>query len=331
MFVTVLICTWNRSRLLEQTLQQMTSLRAPSNGDWELLVVNNNCTDETESVLERFMGRLPLRHLLEPKQGKAYALNLGLREARGELIVFTDDDVLVDPNWLVELCSAADRWPEASFFAGRVDPWFEIPPSPALAKALDAVADGFCGIDLGSNERYLTVDESPKGANMACRRKSIESLFFDPQFCPSGNIKLFGEETVFCNQIRSNGGRGLWVPGAILKHYVPAERLGFRYLKSFYYGLGQCYVRLGKLADGPRIAGVPRWLLRNYCEALGRRALSLISPSKVYRIRTMTDLWRLQGMINESRTQFRFQADQGASEAEASVRGVKQPVHGDIQ
>lgn len=301
MQVSVIICTWNRWRLLEQTLQQMTALRAPSASDWELLVVNNNCTDDTDAVLERFGGRLPLRPLFEQKQGHSNARNCGLRAAQGDLIVYTDDDVLVEPSWLAELCAAAERWPEAAFFAGRVNPWFEKSPPPALAQVLEAVSEGFCGIDLGPEERYLSAPESPKGANMAFRRQAIASLQFDPELGIKGSIETRGDETSFCEQITKAGGRGVWVPRAVLKHFVPADRIGLSYIKRFCIGLGQTYVRRGELADGSRIAGVPRWLLRRYCEALAKRALSVVSLSSAFRYRTMTDLWRLQGMIQESR------------------------------
>ena len=69
MKVTVAICTWNRASLLDQTLTQMHQLRVPSNVEWELLIVNNNCTDDTDAVIARHHGVLPLRRLFESKPG----------------------------------------------------------------------------------------------------------------------------------------------------------------------------------------------------------------------------------------------------------------------
>lgn len=301
MDISVIICTWNRADLLSQTLAQMEQLRTLPKTSWELLVVNNNCTDDTEAVLDRFTDRLPLRRLFESKQGHSNARNRGLAEAQGELIVYTDDDVLVDADWLVELRAAAERWPDAAYFAGRVDPWFEKSPPPELSQALEAVAEGFCGINLGAQEHYLNEDESPKGANMAFRRSWVASLRFNPDLGLKGKVETRGDETAFCEQIIEAGGRGVWVPRAVLKHYVPAERIQLDYIKRFCIGLGQTFVRRSELADGARIAGVPRWLLRRYGTALAKRLLSLVSPNRVYRYRTMTDLWRLRGMIQEAR------------------------------
>src|SRR5512143_830758 len=99
--LTVAICTWNRSALLEQTLERMTRLVAPSGCTWELLVINNNSTDATESVIARFEARLPIRGVFETQPGLSNARNRAVREAGGEYVLFTDDDVLVDPDWLV--------------------------------------------------------------------------------------------------------------------------------------------------------------------------------------------------------------------------------------
>ena len=100
MRVTIAICTWNRCDLLRQTLERMTGLMQPPGTEWELLVVNNNCTDGTDQVLSGFEGRLPLRRVFESRPGQSNARNAAVGAARGEFILWTDDDVLVDPNWL---------------------------------------------------------------------------------------------------------------------------------------------------------------------------------------------------------------------------------------
>ena len=107
MDVTVAICTWNRARLLDTTLARMCSLRIPAGIRWELLVVDNNCTDETPAVIERYASRLPIRRLVEERQGTSFAKNCVLSQAEGELLVWTDDDVLVDENWLAAYLEAA--------------------------------------------------------------------------------------------------------------------------------------------------------------------------------------------------------------------------------
>jgi glycosyltransferase involved in cell wall biosynthesis len=84
------------SRLLDKTFERMRELRAPTGVEWELLVVNNNCTDETDAVIERHRPHLPLTRLFEPKQGLSNARNSAIEHARGRFLVWTDDDVLVN-------------------------------------------------------------------------------------------------------------------------------------------------------------------------------------------------------------------------------------------
>ena len=97
---TIAICTWNRAERLTQTLTRLLDLKIPEGVSWQLLVVDNNSTDHTQEVLRRFEGQLPLSHHFEPRQGKSHALNRGVRHATGRWILWTDDDVLVPPDWL---------------------------------------------------------------------------------------------------------------------------------------------------------------------------------------------------------------------------------------
>jgi glycosyltransferase involved in cell wall biosynthesis len=71
--ITIAVCTWNRARLLEQTLHSFTQLQIPTGLAWEVVVINNNSPDGTAAVLESFVGKLPLRHFLETQQGTASA------------------------------------------------------------------------------------------------------------------------------------------------------------------------------------------------------------------------------------------------------------------
>ena len=75
MIVTVAICTWNRAKLLDRTLTQMHQLRIPADVEWELLIVNNNCTDETDPIIARHETALPIRRLFEPNPGLSNARN----------------------------------------------------------------------------------------------------------------------------------------------------------------------------------------------------------------------------------------------------------------
>ncbi len=180
--VTVAICTWNRAELLDQTLTRMHTLRIPADLEWELLVVNNNCSDNTDAVIAIHQGVLPVRRVFETKPGLSNARNCAAAAARGDLIVWTDDDVLVDEGWLTAVVGAARRYPHAAAFGGPIEPWFPVRPDPDYLVAFASLRDGFCGLDHDLPEGILPADRLIFGANMAFRRtvhlgSSIRHIF----------------------------------------------------------------------------------------------------------------------------------------------------------
>src|ERR1041384_8686802 len=105
MKITVVVCTYNRCESLPKTLESLMTLTVPEAIPWEILVVDNNSKDATREVVKEFCRRAPdrARHLFESQQGLSNARNAGIREARGEILAFTDDDVTVRPHWLPSL------------------------------------------------------------------------------------------------------------------------------------------------------------------------------------------------------------------------------------
>ena len=108
MQLTVILCTYNRCKSLAKALDSLAGSILSDAVEWEVLVVDNNSSDQTEAVVEEFRRQYPgrFRFLFEPHQGKSYALNAGIREARGNILAFVDDDVTVEPMWLQNLTSA---------------------------------------------------------------------------------------------------------------------------------------------------------------------------------------------------------------------------------
>ena len=122
MFVTITIQTYNNARVLEQALESLAELRCPDDVDYEILVVDNNSSDETAAVIEQYRTLLEprFRSVFEPRQGLSYARNRAIAEARGEIVAFLDDDALVDPDWLAGHVEAYREDEEAVAVGGRV-------------------------------------------------------------------------------------------------------------------------------------------------------------------------------------------------------------------
>ena len=208
MFVTVAICTWNRAALLDQTLTAMHNLVIPEGMQWELLVVNNNCTDDTDNVIARHAAMLPIRGLHEPTPGKSHALNCAIGSARGKLIIWTDDDVLVDPEWISAYSQAADSYRDVSFFGGQVLPWFEGCPPQWLQEHWRQVECAFAVRDLGDESIPFSPRVVPVGANFAVRTEVQRQYLYNPDLGYRPGSRMAGEETTLVRQMLADGLQG---------------------------------------------------------------------------------------------------------------------------
>src|SRR5712692_10838040 len=108
MKISVIVCTFNRCATLAKALESLAASTLERSVDWEVLVVDNNSSDQTREVVEHFRNHDPSRftYLFEPQPGKSHALNAAIRHAKGEILAFMDDDVTVEPNWLQNLTAA---------------------------------------------------------------------------------------------------------------------------------------------------------------------------------------------------------------------------------
>lgn len=238
MKVSVVICTWNRARLLDRTLQSLTGLNIPAGADWEVLVVDNNCTDDTNIVVNRYSDRLPVKTLHEPEQGHANARNRAISNAGGQLILWTDDDVRPGPSWLDEYVRAARKFPDAAFFGGPIRPEFEDTPPPWLSSTWTRVSNAYAVRDLGTETFELDERRVPYGANFAVRTAVQCRYPFDPHAGNRGTTIRGGDETVVLRTMLADGHTGRWVPDAIVHHYIPRGRQTSRYLRRYFHSQG---------------------------------------------------------------------------------------------
>lgn len=240
---TVAICTWNRAPLLTRVLEQLTRVRQTP-GEWEVLVVNNKSTDDTERVLDAFAGRLPLRRAFEPSPGLSHARNTAVSHATGDYIVWTDDDALIDVGWLAAYDRAAARHPEAAVFGGPVRPRFEGTPPRWLSSSLQEIGAAYAARDLGGEPFELEVGgELPFGANFVIRAREQRRFPYDPSLGRRLAGGALGEETAVIRAILGAGGTGWWVPDATVEHWIPKERQTISYLRSYYALQGKTFHR----------------------------------------------------------------------------------------
>lgn len=274
---TVLIPTYNRAKLLDETLQSLRELRVRADRTWNAIVVDNNSSDETRAVVERHARDfpVPLRYLFEARQGRSSALNAGLGAADGALVAMTDDDVRVDAAWLEAACAALLDNPDPSiaYAGGPVSPIWEADPPPWLDLTRGDLW-GTIAIQDHGGEAFIYDDKRkvPLGANMAARRSLFDriGMFRADLGRSSGKVVMGQEVPELLTRARSAGLRGIYVPAMHVRHHIPARRLDRTYFRRWWYGKGVSRSALEQsrpvtelgvdLSVTPHLLRVPRYM-----------------------------------------------------------------------
>jgi GT2 family glycosyltransferase len=264
---SVVIATAGRPRPLAACL---TSLAADApTGLREVLVVDNApsgpLTAQTRRVAERSGARL----LVEPRPGKSHALNTGIAAASGEVVLFTDDDVLVRPGWTDALVETSLR-PGIGAVGGRVLPLWSAPP-PAWLLGPHAVH--LTLTDHGPTDRALEAPDFPYGAALAVPADVLRALAppFDPRLGPRPRLKLGHEEVHLTQRIRRLGLDVVHCAAAVAEHCVDPDRLERSRLRRLVLQSGVGAARRERLL-GATTAPLPR--------RLGETAVSLVRAAR---------------------------------------------------
>lgn len=266
--ISVVISTRNRQESLRRVLDSATLLHQPDDLGWELIVVDNGSSDESAAVARSFEDRLPIRVILEPTAGLSYARNRGVAAANGKYIVWTDDDVTLDPAWLGAYHSAFKRYPEAVVFGGAVTPVLQ-GPSPAWIltnrlKLRYLLAERqLSGAD---TPIIVSAGEFPIGANFAVRAEEQRQHLYDVELGASPAFNRLGEEEQVLRRILSTGATGWWLPGSRVNHHIPLERQTLAYVEKYARAGGETWAfllqRAGGLEGRKTVLGVPHFAWR---------------------------------------------------------------------
>lgn len=254
MKLSVVIATHNRAVSLARVMRSLVEARKPA--DWELIVVDNGCTDDTTVACARFAGQLPMHRISEPTIGLSHARNAGVRAAQGDCILWTDDDVTVGREWLVAYEAAIAADPAASFFGGPVSPRLEGLPPPWLVEALPVFASSYGA--RAPVEGMIDADtvELPAGANFAVRTEVQRRHAFDPALGRQpGSVLIGGEEIALMRRLIAEGAHGRWVSGAGVEHRIGPDRQTIAWLRSYWSGQGWAE-SLQRAARGERSPGL---------------------------------------------------------------------------
>ena len=296
--VSVAICTWNRARLLEKTLESFLNLRIPEGVSWELLLVNNACTDDTDQVAEKFIGKLPLVLCHESKPGKSNAHNYAIANAKGEFILWTDDDVRVDSGWLTETLKAFDIY-KADLVYGKILPWWEEAPPIWYSEKTAGI---FACIDYGPEPFVVTEQEyAAFGPNMAMRLEAFRKLGgYSNEVSIVGNSGIGGEDLEMFYRFMDHGMRVVYTPYSVVEHFISKVRCTKSIHRSRTWAGSHNNFKLLQIqkSNAPHILSLPRYYysmninnLWRYLAAVCRRNSSEAFFYELKMIRFLGLLW----------------------------------------
>jgi glycosyltransferase involved in cell wall biosynthesis len=267
---SVAICTYNRCQSLPKTLDSLVAMDKPE-GAWELLVIDNNSSDQTAEIVQSYSNRLPMKYIFEERQGLAHARNRALKECTGDLLIFTDDDVVVSKEWLCAYVAAASQYPAADYFGGRILPyWPQGRPGWVKDESMPLIGGLLGHYDLGSITRlYSENDMHPFGANFVLRRSLFERLpSFNPEFGVSGKTPGRGEEAEYFQRAHTQGSIGVYVGEALCLHAVNPDHLSLKFLYRFGVQKGLAHARLTGSAGGGNLSGEMLFLVKGVYQLL---------------------------------------------------------------
>ena len=255
--LSLVICTYNNAKLLDRALECLSRQTADPRS-WSVLVVDNNCTDETSEVVDRYRvdGGIPgLRRVVETQQGLTPARLCGVRNTRSEWIAFVDDDCFLREDWVENALRFAASHPHCGAFGGRNVLSWEVPPSEFLAKYGAVFAQQEHGPEPLRFDLQVPYRPALAGAGLVMRREALErsGWLASQQIAEreGGKLTSGGDQEIVI--LIAKAGYELWyTPDCLLRHYIPQRRTSEAYLESLYYGIGASMPPLDRLIGDPK-------------------------------------------------------------------------------
>ena len=339
---SIVIPTYNRADELRATLSSLSSLS--SDAPWELLVVDNNSRDATRDVVTEAARHFPveLRYLLEPEQGRSAALNAGIRASRGEIVVTTDDDVRVEPDWLDRAGDALASL-QCDYVGGRVLPLWGAPRPDWVPDHGGKQWAVIALLDYGPEPIpfFTRAHRVPLGVNMAFRREAFDRAGLWDNSVGRRKGTLLGQEVrEWMFRAREVGLRGSYAPALVVRHVIQQDRLRKQYFRRWYYwnGISRALLYRNAWIDMqapestdmdysrvPHVFGVPRFYFGKAPRELRRLFLSASRGDRVGAFDAELWLWFLAGVLRQ-----RWK-DRGLPRPPATARPRAAPSLGDAQ
>jgi GT2 family glycosyltransferase len=302
--LSIVVCTYNRAASLALTLAALNAQEAPGDLAWDVIVVDNNSTDQTRTVIDEFRetAKITVRSIFVGEQGLSHARNAGIAASRAEIVAFTDDDVHPAPDWVARLATAMSDH-GADVLGGRILPlWSRTPPVWLTDRSFHGVLtimDHPGRVDVVDAHRQPCV----WGANMAFRRPVFDAVGrFDPRRGLQGPFRYGGEDTELVRRALAAGYRAVYDPSIVVWHRIGADRMRLGYVSRVAFQRAEGEARIRPRLRGASLLGVPLVLYRSLAKHLARW-LTAATLRRSDRVQRWLDCCRCAGAMSGARKQ----------------------------
>ncbi|NDV46478.1 glycosyltransferase family 2 protein [Paludibacter sp. 221] len=245
---SIIICTYNRAKYIYRALEGLAVNDFPVE-EYEIILVNNNSSDNTEEECLRFQQDYPnvdFLYFIEMKQGLSHARNRGIQESTYGILVFLDDDAFVSADYLPNLKKNVLSVPDGMAFGGKIVPLFESGKTPVWLSRWSMTF--VSAQDRGRKTKRFTGRAFPIGANMGFRKQCITQVgLFNTELGRSLKNLAGGEEKDLFARFKEEGLEIYYFPDVEVQHVIPENRTTYSYVKKLGKGVGYSeYVRCKK-------------------------------------------------------------------------------------
>lgn len=233
-------CTYNRDKYIGQTLQSVCNQTYADNNH-EIIVIDNNSTDNTASICEEFRAEYPnknFRYFKEMNQGLSFALNRGIKEAQGEFLIFVDDDETIIPQHLERLDNHLRTYPEAVLCGTPVIPVYEIPEPKWMSRFTQRLIGGY--FDQGKEVKILEAKNYPGTGHTIIKKELYERYGnYNTELGRKGTSLIGAEDKDMFNRLKNNNIVCYYLPDIPIYHHIPPNKMTDEFFHKLTYSIGK--------------------------------------------------------------------------------------------
>jgi glycosyltransferase involved in cell wall biosynthesis len=268
----------------------------PENFAWEVVVVDNNSTDDTPEKVREFArnSAVIVRYVKEKKQGLSHARNRGVVEARGKYVHFTEDDEIADKDLIRKIYGTFKTY-KCDCVGGRI----YLKCEDKMPRWLTRELWGFLGyLNYGDNVLQMDEQQYPFGGNMTFSREVFKRIgSFDVNLGRKGDQLFGGEEVDFFMRLLSSGGKGVYQPKALVYHIISQSRLKKNYFRTLHYKNGMQRALLDDEVYGRSLFGIPLFIFPQFLRSVGNYISTIFSHGWNKSFRKEMNIWHFIGFM----------------------------------